>query len=66
MTNKVTSLVLTVRGQQRRVYLEGQRSDGSYSARVCQPSTRSSVRGVLRQNSLGVWRFTATNPENLN
>ncbi len=65
LANSLCSRLMTVRGQTRRVYIERERSDGSYSARVLQPGTSNSVRGVVRENSLGVWRFTATNPENL-
>lgn len=59
------TLPMTVRGKVRSVQILGQRPDGSFSARVRNLTSGSSIRGVVRQNRLGVLRFTATNPENL-
>lgn len=56
---------MTVKGQKRNVSLENQRNDGSYSARVRESGTGNSIRGVARKNKLGVWRFTASNPNAL-
>lgn len=46
-TQSSKSVVMTVRGQKYRVYLETLREDGSYSARLYTNGT--TVRGVVRK-----------------
>lgn len=57
---------MTVKGERTNVSLGEKRSDGSYAARIRKYGTGNSVRGRAKQNSLGVWRFTPTNPSSLN
>lgn len=59
--SNVRSVIVNAYGQQRRVELGRRREDGSWSARVRMPGTGNSVRGTLRQTSMGL-RFKATNP----
>lgn len=61
----MSSVVMTVRGEKRRVSLEKELTDGSYRARIREYGTGNSIRGIARQRSDGQWRFYATNPENL-
>lgn len=56
---------MTVKGQKTNVSLGNQLPDGSYRARVRQYGTGNSIRGLARKNKIGVWRFTASNPEAL-
>lgn len=59
------SLVMTVRGQKRRVSILKQNADGSFAARIREPGTYSSIRGTVRANKLGVMVFKPSNPERL-
>lgn len=55
---------MTVKGQKRNVSLERQLDDGGYLARV-RASNGNSIRGKAKKNTLGVWRFTPSNPRAL-
>lgn len=62
MSVKENSVVnVSAYGKRRKVYVGSKRNDGSYSARVREPYTGNSVRGVLRVTQVGL-RFRTSRP----